>query len=220
MYGRIQDISCLLLKNKSVNQVAFCFDLDGTLTKEEILPIIAKEVDLFEEINILTDVTMKGFIPFANSFKLRVRLLSEIAISRIVDIVSLISIDENLKAFIRANKNNCFVVTGNLDVWVKEMVQSNYGCQLYSSIADVKDNKILGIKNILDKGTAIKELRNNYNKIVTVGDGMNDCSMFSEADISIAYGGIHEPADSLVSLSNYVAYNSTTLVNLLNNLKW
>jgi len=210
----------LLLKNKSVNQVAFCFDLDGTLTKEEILPIIAKEVDLFEEINILTDVTMKGFIPFTNSFKLRVRLLSEIAIPRIVDIVSSVTIDENLKVFIKANKDNCFVVTGNLDVWVEEMVQSNYGCQLYSSKADIKDNKIMGIKNILDKGTAIKELRNKYNKIVTVGDGMNDCSMFSEADISIAYGGIHEPADSLVSLSNYVAYNSTTLVNLLNNLKW
>jgi len=209
-----------LLKNKSVNQVAFCFDLDGTLTKEEILPIIAKEVDLFEEINILTDVTMKGFIPFTNSCKLRVRLLSEIAIPRRVDIVSSVTIDENLKVFIKANKDNCFVVTGNLDVWVEEMVQSNYGCQLYSSKADIKDNKIMGIKNILDKGTAIKELRNKYNKIVTVGDGMNDCSMFSEADISIAYGGIHEPADSLVSLSNYVAYNSTTLVNLLNNLKW
>jgi len=220
MFGRTRDISCLLLKNKSVNQVAFCFDLDGTLTKEEILPIIAKEVDLFEEINILTDVTMKGFIPFTNSFKLRVRLLSEIAIPRIVDIVSSVTIDENLKVFIKANKDNCFVVTGNLDVWVEEMVQSNYGCQLYSSKADIKDNKIMGIKNILDKGTAIKELRNKYNKIVTVGDGMNDCSMFSEADISIAYGGIHEPADSLVSLSNYVAYNSTTLVNLLNNLKW
>ena len=43
---------------------AFCFDLDGTITKDEILPILSREIGLFEEISALTDATINGVIPF------------------------------------------------------------------------------------------------------------------------------------------------------------
>ena len=42
----------------------FCFDLDGTITTQEILPLIAAELDLYEEISTLTQATINGLIPF------------------------------------------------------------------------------------------------------------------------------------------------------------
>ena len=219
MFGIIQGILCLYVKNKQLKKVAFCFDLDGTVTMKEILPIIAREVDLYEEISILTDATMKGLIPFESSFKLRVRLLSSISISAIQNIVFDVPLNPDIQKFIQENKTNCYIVTGNLEVWVGKLIEEVLGCKYFSSTTNVENNEIQSIKKVLNKGDVISLLRKEYDTIITVGDGMNDCAMFEKADIGIAYGGIHNPVDSLIDLSNYVVLNSKSLVNLLNNFK-
>ena len=43
--------------------------------------------------------------------------------------------------------------------------------------------------------------------------------MFEKANIKIAYGGIHNPVNTLIKLSDYVVYNSKSLVELLENIK-
>ena len=48
-------------------KVAFCLDLDGTITREEILPWLARDLGLFEEMLALTEATIKGVIPFERS---------------------------------------------------------------------------------------------------------------------------------------------------------
>jgi HAD superfamily phosphoserine phosphatase-like hydrolase len=200
-------------------KIAFCFDLDGTLTKEEILPKIAKQIDLFEEIDLLTNITMKGLITFDRSFKLRVKLLSSIPISKVNSIVDSVSIDSVLQSFVKKNKDNCFIVTGNLDVWTADFVQKNYACGFFSSKGIREGDTLLGLEKILYKEDAIKELRKTYDIIVSIGDGMNDCSMFASADIGVAFGGVHEPVSTLLKMSDYVCYNPNSLVTLLENLK-
>lgn len=197
---------------------AFCFDLDGTLTTKEILPILAKEIDLYEEINILTNITMQGLIPFENSFKLRVKLLSSIDIKVIQEIISNVPVDENLLKFVRANQSNCYIVTGNLAIWVGPFIEKVFGCEFFSSRAILRDGHIEGLNSIIDKGECVRSLRDKYDKIVVVGDGMNDSSMFLESDISIAYGGTHQPSATLRSLANYIVYDSKSLLRLLENL--
>ena len=115
MYGQIRATLFLFVKNKFM-KTAFCFDLDGTLTKEEILPQIAKHVDLFEEIDLLTNITMDGLITFDKSFKLRTKLLSTIPISIVKKTIGKIRIDYDLKKFVNENRNDCYIITGNLDV--------------------------------------------------------------------------------------------------------
>ena len=44
------------------------FDLDGTVTKVETLPLLAEELDLADEMKLLTDLTLSGKIPFKKSF--------------------------------------------------------------------------------------------------------------------------------------------------------
>lgn len=200
-------------------RIAFCFDLDGTLTQEEILPQIAKHVDLFEEIDLLTKITMRGLITFSKSFKLRVRLLSTVPITTVKQTVNAIPVDKALQAFVQNNKADCYIVTGNLDVWVDEFIDREYGCAYFSSLAKVDGDKLLDIAKILDKQEAILELRSRYDVIVAVGDGMNDCTMLEHADVGIAFGGVHEPVSTLVSIADYVCYDGRSLAVLLESLK-
>ena len=217
MFGKIQDTLFLYVKGNSMNR-AFCFDLDGTITQEEILPEIARNVGIHEEIEILTKITMQGLMTFDKSMKLRVKLLSTIPISDVQKVVSGIKINKDIQNFIKENKENCFIVTGNLDVWVKDFIETNFGCDFFSSQADYKNDMLIGINNIIQKSSAVKSLNDRFDSIVTIGDGMNDCSMFEAGDIGIAYGGVHPPVPTLIKLSDYVCYDGGTLVNLLNAL--
>ena len=54
--------------------------------------------------------------------------------------------------------------------------------------------------------------------IISVGDGMGDVLMFQESDLSIAYGGVHEPIETLRKVSNYIVYEENSLCRLLNTL--
>lgn len=200
-------------------KTAFCFDLDGTVTRQEILPLISKEVDLREEINLLTQLTLDGLIPFQNSFKLRVKLLSTIPISKVAEIVSDVELDPQILKFIREHREDCYIVTGNLDVWVEEMIRSRIGCDYFSSEADYSQNKLNGIKKIMIKAEVVQKLRSRYDRIVAVGDSMNDCPMFQEADVRIAFGGTHNPVYSLVKLSDYVTFDPGSLISILENYK-
>lgn len=197
---------------------AYCFDLDGTLTSEEILPRIAKEIDLFEEISTLTRATMEGLLPFENSFRLRVRLLSEVPIPVVRKIVSEIPLQNELLEFIHSNSDDCYVVTGNLNVWI-EGLQSKLKCKIFSSDAKWDGDKLLGVERIINKSDAIKELSDKYDEIIAVGDGMNDSPLFDAADICIAYGGVHDPVETLIKMANFVTYHPSGLLNILTTLR-
>ena len=48
------------------------FDLDGTITAQETLPLIAKHFGVEEQISELTKQTIQGNVPFIESFIRRV----------------------------------------------------------------------------------------------------------------------------------------------------
>jgi phosphoserine phosphatase len=197
---------------------AYCFDLDGTVTRLEVLPVIAAELGLAEEIRFLTEMTIRGQIPFEMSFRLRCRLLADIEVDTVAQIVESVPVDERIAEFIQANREQCYVVTGNLNVWVRRLVEQ-LGCGMYSSTADTRPNGKLGqLTQILRKSTAIRDLRNQYDRVVCIGEGFNDLPMFEEADIGIAYGGVHRPAREVIENSDYIIGEGEALCRLLNTL--
>lgn len=199
-------------------KTAFCFDLDGTITKLEILPLLAREVGIEPEMSVLTQATINGFLPFEQSFRLRIRLLSEISIKNVQNIIKNVPLQNEIINFIRQNLEHSYIVTGNLDIWIEKLMKK-IGCNYYSSKADYTNDKLIGLKSPLNKADAIKDLKNKgYERIVVVGDGMNDVQMFEIADIKIAFGGVHQPVLSLTKLSDYIIYHEKSLCNFLKML--
>lgn len=200
-----------------MNNMALGFDLDGTITKLEILPQIAREIDLFEELSLLTEATIKGIIPFEKSFRLRCRLLRDIPISRVQDIVNSIPLEDDIVKFIQKHHDRCFVISGNLDVWVSPLIKK-IGCYFFVSNAEYRDDTLLGIDTILNKADAVRTLKRNFKQVTVIGEGMNDVPMFEIADVRIAYGGVHYPSSTIIQLANYMTVNSDGLCRLLNTL--
>ena len=54
--------------------------------------------------------------------------------------------------------------------------------------------------------------------VIFIGDGNNDLEAMRLADISIAAGLTHNPANSLFSITDYMVFNETALCRVLNQL--
>jgi HAD superfamily phosphoserine phosphatase-like hydrolase len=196
---------------------AFCFDLDGTVTAQEILPRIARETDLFDEIALLTEATVKGTIPFDRSFRLRCRLLRDIPISTVRRIVTGVPLQEEVVRFIEHNRERSFIVTGNLDVWVEPLL-ARLGCGAFTSRAEAESDRLTGVREVLDKGAAVRTLRERFERVIAIGEGMNDAPMFEAADVRVAHGAVHPPCAAVMSLADYVTLEGGALCRLLTSL--
>lgn len=200
-----------------MSNTAFCFDLDGTVTTVEVLPCIASELGISEEMAVLTRSTMDGNIPFDSSFRLRCLLLGQIANDKVRKIVADVPLDDNISSFIREHANDCYIVTGNLDIWITPLIEK-LGCSVFSSKGVYHDG-LLRVEKILNKSDAVIELKHRgYDRVVAIGDGANDSSMLKEASIGIAYGGVHAPASSAIAAADAIVYESSTLCHMLRTL--
>jgi len=195
----------------------YCFDLDGTITAQELLPLIAAELDLYDEISALTQATINGLIPFEQSFKLRCKLLSDVPINKVQEVAEKVKLNETIVEFIKENKDDSYIITGNIYEWIKPIIEK-LDCKIFCSQGKFNNGKLSGLENIVNKGEVIKGLRKNGELIISVGDGMGDVLMFEESDVSIAFGGVHEPITTLLKVSNYLVYEEDSLCRLLNTL--
>lgn len=195
----------------------FTFDLDGTVTNQEILPLIAGALGLEKEMRLLTELTINGVIPFEDSFRLRCACLRSAPLDEIRSIVASVELNPDIENFIKNNRDNCAVVTGNLDIWIEPLVKK-LGCKCFSSTGVISDGQLLSVGSVLKKNHPVLELRKQYERIVAIGDGMNDMPMFDAADIRIAYGGVHSAAKPLIEMADYVTFSGEALCRLLNTL--
>jgi phosphoserine phosphatase len=196
---------------------AFLFDLDGTITKKEILPCLASEIGISNEMAVLTKITLEGLISFEDSFRLRCFILSRIDLDVIQNIINNVACDEDIVNFIKSNKENTFVVTGNLDIWVENKIKA-WGCNLISS-QGIYQNDSLVLKKILNKKDAVKQIRDlGFEQVISIGDSHNDVPMFQDSDISIAFGGVHSPTRYAVENSNLLVFRGDKLCTILNML--
>jgi HAD superfamily phosphoserine phosphatase-like hydrolase len=198
-------------------KTAFCFDLDGTVTTTEILPCIASVLGVSDEIATLTRATMDGHIDFEPSFRLRCLILGVVPPEQVRAVVATVPLEERILKFIQDRKKKCFLVTGNLDIWVAPIAE-RCGAKLYCSKASIQDGKLV-LNSILNKASAVSELRKQgYERIVSIGDGANDVAMLDASDIGIAFGGVHTPSRAATGAADYVIHDGVTLCKLLEAL--
>ena len=200
-----------------MNNRVFLFDLDATVTKEEILPALAKQVGLLEEMQEMTEKTMRGEIPFQSSFLARVEMLKTIPVSRVAEIVEKTPLNEELVQFIWTHASRCYIVTGNIDVWIEKLIK-RIGLPMshcYCSSASVSDDYIISVNSVVDKEKIAKQF---VVPVVAVGDGSNDAEMVRLADVGIGYGGVRPVAYSLMCNATHVICDEHRLCNFLHTL--
>lgn len=194
----------------------FAFDLDGTVTAREILPVLAQELGLAQEMALLTRLTLDGTLDFAASFKLRFAVLRSIPVKRVQEIVAEIPLNPHIAEFIRERPTDCVILSGNLDRWVAPLVDK-LGCRAYLSTSCLKDG-LLCLDSILDKGDAVRELMRSGRKVAAIGESANDLPMFRLADVRVAFAGVHEPLPEILRLADYVAKGGQDLCAWLEKL--
>ena len=195
----------------------FLFDLDGTITKEETLPLIAKHFRVEEDIARLTRETVAGMVPFEESFARRVRILGRFPVDEVAGLLEEVELHPMMADFIRRNRDACRIVTGNLSCWIGKLVQK-LGCGCYASKAEVRDNRVASLSSVLHKEEVVRRLVGEGCKVVFVGDGNNDIEAMRLADVSIAAGLTHKPAEGVLSVANHVAVDEKELYERLNRL--
>lgn len=210
-------IKCSIAKG-NLNVMIFIFDLDGTLTECETLPKLAQHFNIQNDIENITEKTVKGDIPFMESFIKRVSLFAELDIKEVSLLLSNIPINKALQKFINANSNQCLIATGNYRGWVADLA-SKFTCELHASEGETDQNGKLKLTKIFKKEDLVREYQAKGEKVVFVGDGNNDAEAMRLADISIACGIVHSPANSVMQVADYVVYDSSALLRLLHQIK-
>jgi HAD superfamily phosphoserine phosphatase-like hydrolase len=195
----------------------FIFDLDGTVSAEETLPLIASCFHIEEEIAELTQATISGNIPFIESFIKRVHLLSQLPVSEINELLGHVRLYPDLLDFIQRHKQNCVIATGNLDCWV-DMLLTRIGVESHTSSAVVQDNLIVKIRTILRKEDIVTMYQKRGDGVVFIGDGNNDMEAMRLSNVSIASGLTHTPANSVLSIADYLVVEESALCRLLSQL--
>ena len=191
----------------------FLFDMDSTITRKEVLPEIAQKINRLDEMRRLTEATMRGEIPFRTSFLQRVKILSDIPVHEVNKIVSEIQLNTAIVNFIRQNSDRCYIVTGNLDVWISGLMKKiGMENHCYCSKADVVNDHIAKIVSVADKELIVRQF---VQQMVTVGDGDNDSGMARMADIAIGFGGVREIAPSLIRNIDFAFYDDRRCADFL-----
>jgi HAD superfamily phosphoserine phosphatase-like hydrolase len=192
----------------------FLFDFDGTVTQVELLPLIGKQVGLFTELENLTIRTMQGEIPFDQSFLHRVDLLSAVRLSDIQEIILQAPIFEMLLDWIKFHRNNCAIVTGNLDLWIQPWLDL-HNLKGFSSEGIELDNTYV-VKKILRKETVLENYPNT--KTIMIGDGANDARIMELSSLGIASELSHKIAPILWEHADYIVKDEKILCRILTQL--
>ncbi len=199
-----------------MSRYVFLYDLDSTITREELLPTVAKELGFYEKMVDLTEKTMKGTVPFKESFLQRVEMLKNIPVSQVREIMKNIALNEKLVKFIRTHRDRSYIVTGNLDIWIEDLlVRIGMEKNVFCSKAIVEDDRLIDVISVVDKNAVISQMVLPF---VAVGDGNNDAEMIEAADIGIGYGGVREVAPAVHTCATHVVYSEDKLVYFLNKL--
>lgn len=195
----------------------FLFDLDGTVTAAETLPIISKHFNCAEQISELTARTIQGNVPFIESFIRRVNILGNYSVKETSELLTGVPLYPGVAKFIEEHKEDCIIVTGNLTCWCEALFKK-IGCLCYGSEAEIVEDKVVKLKTILRKEQIVDQYKALGETVVFIGDGNNDLEAMRHANISIAAGLTHTPAHSLMSICDYVIYDETALCRQLRQL--
>ncbi len=197
----------------------FIFDLDTAIIKNEALPIIASRFGEITEIKKITNKVTQGNIPFEEGFICAVNTLRKYSVKKTSDIFNNAELFDEVVNFINENRDDCIVLSSNLNVWVGKLLKK-FKCKSVTSTAVVKGDSIQKIEKIIRKEDVIKRLQDSGEKVVYIGGGNSDAEAMRLADVAIASGLVCMPVSSVLAVATFAVFHKKTFIKLLNQIKF
>lgn len=198
-------------------QFCFVFDMDGTITSCETLPLIGKHFGIDKEIEKLTQNAIAGNVPYLENFIYRIHMLANYPVKEISTLLKNVPLHEPIINFIARHSDQCRIATTNLDVWI-EQLQTRLPCPVHCSHASLKNDSINRLETVLKKDQLVTDLQAQGFKVAFIGDGNNDMEAMRLADVAIASGLTHPPAKSILLVADYICYDENALCRFLEHL--
>lgn len=201
------------------------FDMDSTVTDEEVIDALAREAGVEEEVKCITEQAMCGDLDFKEALTHRVQLLKGMPVElmeAIAENLALTPGTEELLTTLKAMGYKTALISGGFTFFtdrLKERLNFDYA---FANELDIDDGKLTGrLKGeIIDaegKGRIITELAEKENittdNIVAVGDGANDQIMIKNAGLGIAFN-----AKDLLKKISDGTLSKTNIIGILNVL--
>ncbi len=177
----------------------FCFDMDSTLIKAEVIDELAKAYNKGDEVSKITARAMAGELDFNKSFTHRLSLLAGLEESVLVDIAENLELMDGAEILFKnlhALGHKTAILSGGFDYFA-EYIQKKLNIDyVFSNKLAIENGKLTGkvageIINAEAKARILQELAKkeglSLEQVVAVGDGANDLPMLSLAGIGIAF---------------------------------
>lgn len=181
------------------NRRLIVFDMDSTLIQAEVIDELAKANRTADRVSHITDRAMRGELDFAESLRLRVKLLRGLKESALAEVARKLPLTEGAEQLIATLKHLGFstaILSGGFRYFgerLKERLGIDY---VFANRLDIEDGIVTGEVRgeIVDgpkKAELLQEIAKKENitleQVIAVGDGANDLPMLNRAGLGIAF---------------------------------
>ncbi|MDY6764173.1 MAG: phosphoserine phosphatase SerB [Halobacteria archaeon] len=171
------------------------FDLDGTLVNGEGIVSLAEKAGVRQEVEEVTDLTMKGEIDFGDALRRRVALLEGLTRDEVEDALCSLEMSPGAQDVCRKIDCEIAIFSGGFLPLARKVGDEIGADYIRANELVEKDGVLTGdVKGDLvdnDKGEVLRQLASDigieHDEIIAVGDGSNDVPMFDVAGFSIGF---------------------------------
>lgn len=193
----------------------FCFDMDSTLIREEVIDELARFAGVYDQVAGVTKQAMEGNLNFIEALEKRCTYLKDLPVTVFDDLYPKLRPNHGVPDLISGLKKNgtkIAVFSGGFSD-ILEKFQTEYGIdEVRANYLDRQNGKLTGkvVGRVVDKNVkkdSLIELGKVFSipseNIVAVGDGANDQLMLDAAGIGI---GFHAKEGLKSQIRNWVDF--------------
>ncbi len=177
-------------------------DMDSTIIQQEGVDEIARMSGCGDEVSRITDLAMRGDIPFREALMRRVKLFRGKPASILERVwkerIEMTPGAATLAATMRGNGAHCIIVSGGFTA-ISERVADALGFhEHFAHILEISDNLLTGrvCPPLLGRVSKVEILQEKLealdidrSDVLAVGDGSNDLGMIELAGLGVSYRG-------------------------------
>ncbi|PJZ49528.1 phosphoserine phosphatase SerB [Leptospira saintgironsiae] len=214
---RFRKIDLIQIFSFLSNEALFCFDMDSTLIREEVIDELARYAGVYEEVARVTKEAMEGNLNFHEALQKRCSYLKDLPVSVFDELYFKLhpnhGVPELFQGLKKKNVKTAVFSGGFTDIL--ERFKQEYSIdEVRANYLDRAGDKLLGTVSgtVVDKNIkrdSLLELQSRFQlekeNIVAVGDGANDQLMLEASGIGI---GFHAKEGLKSNISNWIDFAS------------